>query len=284
MVAFASVLFTLKLPAAEKSDWITRLKQIDFLGAITLVIAVFCFLLGADRGSNDTWVSLMAIVPMCLAVVFFIAFVYVEVRVASYPFAPGHIIFERSLFACYLCNFFSFGSWVAATFYISLYFQASDGISASEVGVRLLPYILSSVSGSLFGGIVMKATGKYYWLTAIGYSLLTLGLTMTFGFSGFIGRNTVWFIVGTVFGGFGNGIGVTSTLTGLSKFSLSTVTLSKLIFPSCECGTRRHGSRDCMYISVSNSRGSYGPVVIRNDYTTIPPRRSTPQPSWQCGD
>jgi hypothetical protein len=49
----------------------------------------------------------------------------VELKVAAEPFAPGRIVFERSLFACYLCNFFSFAGWLSALFYVPLFFQAT---------------------------------------------------------------------------------------------------------------------------------------------------------------
>ena len=66
----------------------------------------------------------MTLVPLCLAVPLFIAFMLVELKVAAEPFAPGRIVLERSLIACYLCNFFSFAGWLSALFYVPLFFQA----------------------------------------------------------------------------------------------------------------------------------------------------------------
>ncbi|KAJ5439165.1 uncharacterized protein N7458_010163 [Penicillium daleae] len=215
ILAFIAVSVMLKLPARENTHWKDKLRRIDFLGAIVLVGAVLGFLLGLDRGSNVSWTLPLTIISLSVSVVLFIAFVLVEIYLAAEPFAPGHIIFNRTFFALYGCNFFSFGGWLAALFYIPLYFQAVDGVSATTAGLRLLPCILAGVSGSLFSGFIMRWTGKYYWLTVIAYSLLTTGCFTIYMFSGGVEASVVPMIIGTVMSAFGNGIGVTTTLIGL---------------------------------------------------------------------
>ncbi|KAI9747201.1 MAG: hypothetical protein M1815_004504 [Lichina confinis] len=148
-----------------------KLRRIDFLGAFTLVIGVFALLLSLDRGSNVSWGQPLTLALLATSVVFLLAFVYVETKVASEPFAPGHIIFDRSLCASYLCNFFSFAGWMATIFYIPLYFQAVEGLSATQAGSKLIPAIVAGVSGSLFAGFLMKRTGKYYRLTVAAYTV-----------------------------------------------------------------------------------------------------------------
>jgi predicted MFS family arabinose efflux permease len=218
LLAFVAVVFALKLPATEQKDWRTNLGRIDFLGALVLVSAVFDLIFGLDRGSNESWSLPISYGPLIASVFLFGIFVMVEKNVAAEPFAPGHIIFERSLFSCYLCNFFSFGGWLAILYYIPLFFQAVDGLGATGAAVRLIPAILAGVSGSLFGGIVMKKTGKFYWLTVIAYAMLTIGAVIVLCFVGLVTKSTYGIAVGLMFSGFGNGIGVTSTLIGLSAF------------------------------------------------------------------
>lgn len=221
ILAFVAVSLMLKLPARENSHWKDKLRRIDFLGAVVLVGAVLGFLLGLDRGSNVSWKMPLTIASLSISMVLFIVFVLVEVYLAAEPFAPGHIIFNRTFFALYCCNLFSFGGWIAALFYIPLYFQAVDGVSASVAGLRLLPSILAGVTGSLFAGIVMKRTGKYYWLTIAAYAALTLGCSAIFLFSGGAATGLIPMILGMVVAAFGNGIGVTTTLIGLSKLFFS---------------------------------------------------------------
>ncbi|THZ68771.1 MFS general substrate transporter [Aureobasidium pullulans] len=215
VLAFVVVGSVLKLPKREQTDWKQNLRRIDFLGAAILICAVFTLLLALDRGSNVSWKANITIISISLSIPLFILFVFVEMKVASEPFAPGHIIFNRSLFACYLCNFFSFSGWLAALFYIPLYFQAVDGLTATQAGVRLIPGIIAGVSGSLFGGFYMQRTGKFYWLTVIAYTCLVVGMTTVFLFTGFVVNSTIGIIIGMCICGSGNGVGVTSTLIGL---------------------------------------------------------------------
>jgi len=225
LVAFFAVAVALKEPKREhKSNWKDKLRRIDFLGAAILVCAVFALLLGLDRGSNVSWSGKITLVPLCVAFPLFGLFLFVEMKVAAEPFAPGHIIFNRSLFACYLCNFFSFAGWLAAIFYAPLYFQAVNGSSATTAGLLLLPNIVAGVSGSLFAGFYMQRTGKYYWLTVIAYANLVVGMVLILLFSGLLVNSTLGIIIGMVTCAFSNGIGVTSSLIALSKSAPSTTT------------------------------------------------------------
>jgi hypothetical protein len=137
MLASVVVYSVLDLPKSEDSHWKEKLRRIDFLGAFSLVIAVFCLLVGLDRGSNVSWSDTMAIVFTSVSIPLFALFIFIEMKVASNPFAPGHIIFERSLFASYLSNFFAIAANTGFLFYLPLYFQAVDGISAAGSGLRL---------------------------------------------------------------------------------------------------------------------------------------------------
>lgn len=214
VIAVIAVYFALDLPTQDHSHWKEKLVKIDFLGAAILVIAVFGLLLGLDHGSNYGWSDKITIVGLC-ATPLFVVFVLVERYVAKHPFAPFRIILNRSLFACYLCNFFAFAGWLAALFFIPLYWQVSADLSAARAGSLLLPCILFGVSGSLGGGIYMKRTGNYYWITIIAYAILVVGVLVILLFSGLVWKSEFGMIVGTCLAGVGNGIGVTTTLIGL---------------------------------------------------------------------
>lgn len=215
VIAFVAVYFVLNLPKIEDSHWKEKLSRIDFLGAFCLVIAIFALLLGLDRGSNVSWTSNLAIIYLSISAPLFVIFIFVEMKIATNPFAPGHIIFERSLIASYLCNFFSMGGYMASMFYAPLFFQAVDGVSAFDAGVRLIPGIIGSVTGSIGGGIIMQKTGKYYWITIMAYAFLLAGGVLVLLFSGLLFNSTVGIITGLVFSGFGGGMGVTTTLIAL---------------------------------------------------------------------
>lgn len=180
-----------------------------------LILATFTLLLGLDRGGNLSWRAPLTIASLCSSFLLFIAFIFVEQRLADEPFAPGRIIFNKHLIAFYLCNFFSFAGWLAAIFHLPLFFQVVDGLTASQAGLRLLPAIVAGVFGSLLGGIVMQKTGKYYWLTVFAYALLMVGMVPMLLFTGLIANSIYGISLSLVLCGLGNGIGITTSLIGL---------------------------------------------------------------------
>lgn len=277
IVAFAAVTIVLDMPAEEDTHWKDKLRRIDFAGAIVLIGAVLGFLVGLDRGSNVSWSMPLTIVSLSISTVLFILFAVIEVYFAAEPFAPGQIIFNRTFFANYACNFAGFGGWLAALFYIPLYFQAVDGVSATVAGLRLLPSICASVSGSLFAGFVMKWTGKYYWLTVIGYAGLTLGLTGIFLFSGGAVSSTVPMILAMVVAAFGNGVGITTTLIALSEpFPLNQIVpflpCLGLLTESSSIKRKPRGpsGSDCRHISLPFAGVSYRPLSVIHYSPTTP--------------
>ena len=104
---------------------------------------------------------------------------------------------------------------MALLFYIPLFYQAVDGFSATQAGVRLLPNVIGAVSGSLSGGLLMQRTGKYYWLTILASSISTLGTLLIILCTGLVVNNTYGISVGLALGGFCTGIATTTTLIGL---------------------------------------------------------------------
>lgn len=184
VAAIISVSLALKLPKRETEHFLAKLKRIDFAGAVVLVSGVFCLLVGLDRGGNVSWTDHITVGCLSAFCVLFVLFALIELKVASEPFAPKAIVASPALVASYLANFFGAGTTVALTFMVTLYFQAVKGRTASEAGVVLLSAVPFGVGGSLFGGIVMQKTGKYYWLTVLTFGLMVLGQVLVAGFTG----------------------------------------------------------------------------------------------------
>lgn len=214
-VAILACVFALKLPPQEHQEWRKKLRRVDFLGAMALVGAIFCLIFGMDRGSNVSWATPISYGPLVASAVLAAVFVYVEAHVAKEPFAPGHVLFERSILAACLANFFSFGGWLSGIYYLPLFYQAVDGYTATGAALLLIPSTIAGVSGSLCAGIFMKRTGKYYWLTVGAYTLLTGGMTVLLLFTGLAQNNTYAITAGTILCALGNGTGVTTTLIAI---------------------------------------------------------------------
>ncbi|KAI0776418.1 major facilitator superfamily domain-containing protein [Irpex lacteus] len=203
--------FILQVPLAvlaiiAVSDFIAKLKRIDFGGALTLVAAIFSLLLGLDRGGNVSWQDHYTVGYLVVFAILFLVFVFIELEIAAEPFAPKRIIVNRALFASYSANFFAAGMGVVQSFMITLYFQAVQGRTAGQAGVVLIPSILAAVLGSLLAGVTMQATGKYYWLTFSVFFIMLVGYIVVPIFSG------LWLYS---YAGITVGAGITTTLIAL---------------------------------------------------------------------
>ncbi|KAF2755071.1 MFS general substrate transporter [Pseudovirgaria hyperparasitica] len=215
LISIIAVSLALKLPRHNRGSWKAKVLRIDFFGAIILITAISAFLIALDRGSNQSWKDKWTIVSLAISLPLFALFILVESKVAAEPFAPGHIIFRRSMFAGYLVNFFAFGGWLGALFYIPLHFQVVNDLSATEASLRLIPSIVCGVSGSLTAGFYMQRTGKYYWLTVMCYTNLTIGMSVVLLCSGILFNSVPGIMVGMCICAFSNGIGVTTSLIAL---------------------------------------------------------------------
>ena len=197
IIAIVAVTFALELPKSSDSDLWAKFKRVDFFGALTLVSSIFFLLFGLNRGGNISWHDELTVGSLIAFVVFFILFCTVEMFLASEPFAPKRIIVNRTLISSYLVNFFGLGSSMAVLFYISLYFQAVQAKTAMQAGLWLLPSIFAGVCGSLIGGLVMQATGKFYWITVAGYCTLFAGTIVVTLNTGVVGHSLAGIITGT---------------------------------------------------------------------------------------
>ncbi|PPR05313.1 hypothetical protein CVT26_011572 [Gymnopilus dilepis] len=213
--AIVSVSFSLRLPKHDTGEFKAKLKRVDFGGAASLVFTVFFLLFALDRGGNIAWNDRYTIASLVAFGAFFVLFAFIEMELASEPFAPRRIIVNRSLIASYLVNFFGIASAFTQLFHISLYLQAVQSKSASEAGLWLIMGVVGGLTGSLSGGLIMQATGKYYWLTVGGYVALFFGTIIVNLTSGVLVTSTIGIALGFVMSSVGNGSGITTSLISL---------------------------------------------------------------------
>ena len=199
ITAIISVTLALHLPKTEASDLMTKFKRVDWVGAVSLILTVFLLLFALDRGGNVSWNDHLTIYSFAAFAICFIGFALIEMKFASEPFAPQRIIVNRALIASYLANFFGMVSGFALVFYLPLYLQAVLGQTASQAGLWLLTRVFGVLLGSLGSGLIMQATGKYYWLSIISYIALLLGTLVVNLSTGIIFSSTIGIAAGEYF-------------------------------------------------------------------------------------
>ncbi|KAL6301227.1 MFS general substrate transporter [Sparassis latifolia] len=196
VLAILSVALGLRLPRADNAAFRAKLRRVDFGGAFTLVLAVFALLLALDRGANAAWRAPLTLCAFAVSALAFALFALVETRVAAEPLAPRHIVASGALLASYLCNLLVNGVFFVITFHVPLFLQAVRGLGAARAGAALIPCIAGGVSASVLSGLVMQATGRYYWLTVGAFGVTLAGAVLVALEAGAVGFDMVWLCVG----------------------------------------------------------------------------------------
>ncbi|KAJ3573810.1 hypothetical protein NP233_g2185 [Leucocoprinus birnbaumii] len=194
-----------------------KIRRIDFAGAITLVCAVFCLLYGMDKGGSLGWQHASTVSALISFAFLIIIFGLIEGFVASEPFAPPRIVFNRGLIPSYLTNFLTVAASFGQLFHISLYFQAVLGKSAAVTGAWLVITIAADLTSSLLCGVIMQSTGRYYYLSTCAYVVMLSGVVTVAGGTGLLRmpKSMGEIIAGLAVTAMGYGGGITTSVVAL---------------------------------------------------------------------
>ena len=152
-----------------------RLK-LDAAGAILATLGCTAAVFGFSMGPEQGWLSPLTVGSGVAALVFLIAFLYVE-RTADNPVVPFELFKDRNRVATFAAVFLAGGVMFTLTVLIGLYVQDIMGYSALRAGVGFIPFVialgiglgLSSHLVSLFPPRVLVIAGGVLVLGAMLY-------------------------------------------------------------------------------------------------------------------
>lgn len=177
-VAAIFIFFLLTIPDRSTTHLPNRekLAQMDFLGIFFLLPGVVCLLLALQwGGSKYDWNSGRIIALLVLAGVLAIAFVLVQIFRPETATIPPRIFAQRSIAAGFCATFTVGASMMIVVYYLPIWFQAIEGVSAVDSGIRLLPLVLSMVLASISSGALIARVGYYTPFMLFGCMLLSIG-------------------------------------------------------------------------------------------------------------
>lgn len=139
-------------------------ERIDFFGAFTLISTLIFLFLGLNTGGNVLpWTHPLVLASFPVSAFFFCLFIYIEKSHAKEPIIPLNLLLNRTILsACLVC-------WLGSMLYYSLIFYGPvylqiKHFSPSKAGLYLTSFSLGSAIGSISAGLIMRKTGKYYFL------------------------------------------------------------------------------------------------------------------------
>lgn len=165
LLALALVLFS------YKESFIHMRQKIDWWGAITLVGATVSLMFALELGGNQySWGSTVILGLFAASTILILVFLFIE-RMSEEPII-AFPLFKRRLFAASNAVGLFYGATsIVAIIYIPIFVQGVLGGSATNSGLILLPYMLSSVIGATIGGIV---SGKFSYRNIMIFSAVVL--------------------------------------------------------------------------------------------------------------
>ncbi|KAH9017661.1 MFS general substrate transporter [Lactarius hengduanensis] len=185
------------------------LKRIDYGGSATLLVSVLSFLVFLSARYNDeqSWEAPGVILPLALSVVSLIAFVLVELCVASEPMLAPFLLKQKMPVLNGLSTFFVANCTFTIMYFFPMWFQTVAMTSASTAGS------ISMSCGSMFAGWMVHRTGKYKLLNLIFGAFPFLAATFITQIREDSGPAQLWFSIIPL--GFGNAVVLQTMLVAL---------------------------------------------------------------------
>ncbi|MCJ1336427.1 hypothetical protein MMC09_001703 [Bachmanniomyces sp. S44760] len=189
------VFFLVKIPTKKTEK--SRLKRIDYLGALSLISTLILLLLGINSGGNVVpWTHPLVLITLPLSFVCLLLFIYIESSVAVEPVIPVRLLLNRTVLASCLTNWFITMAVFALLFYGPIYFQV-QGMSTTQAGIRLIPQSIGTCIGSVGTGLIMRWLGRYYVLNIFIQliSIAAFALVSTFTLSTPVWAPFIYFLM-----------------------------------------------------------------------------------------
>lgn len=160
----AIIFFVLTVPDREttKLPWKAKLSQLDIVGTGLLMPGVICLLLALQWGGlTYAWNSPRIIALLTLASVLLVGFVAVQILMPNTATVPPRIFVQRSILAGFYATTCIGSQMMIFVYFLPIWFQAIQGISAVDSGIRLLPMVLPMVAASIITGVLVARIGYY---------------------------------------------------------------------------------------------------------------------------
>ncbi|KAI8142506.1 major facilitator superfamily domain-containing protein [Fennellomyces sp. T-0311] len=178
-VAILIILFVFRETVAlQRQSMMDKIKRIDFLGALFSVGFVTCLLLALNWGPPYGWNDKHVIASFVACGVALIALIFVEGWVAKEPLMPPEVMLDPKVFIIYFYMVLLGFGFIGTMFFGPILFQTVFGASSIESSVRLIPFMVCLMAGSISSSIFMRYFPyvKFYILTGAAASTLGYGL------------------------------------------------------------------------------------------------------------
>ncbi|KAL7629100.1 hypothetical protein AAE478_000618 [Parahypoxylon ruwenzoriense] len=183
--------------------------RLDPLGTFFFVPSIVCLLLALQWGGSEyEWGSWQIILLLVLFGVLLVAFAAVQVLMPDTATIPVRVITHRSIAAATVFMLAVAGSMMMCVYFLPLWFQVVQGVSALQSGIDTIPFVLSLVAGSIMAGGTTQKLGYYVPAMLVCPTIMAIGQGLMSTFR--VGETSAHWIGYQFLVGFGLGTGMQS--------------------------------------------------------------------------
>jgi Major Facilitator Superfamily len=177
-VSMLIVVFFLHLSPPQQAglDFRQKLIRMDPIGNLLFLPSIICLLLALQWGGTTyAWNNVRIIVLFVLFGVLLICWVITQVRGSENATVPPRIFQQRTIISGFCFSACIGGVMLSMNYYLSIWFQAIDGVDALQSGIRSLPFILALVVSSILAGVFVSKVGYYSPCVIVCSILMSIG-------------------------------------------------------------------------------------------------------------
>ncbi|KAI0021659.1 putative efflux pump [Xylariomycetidae sp. FL0641] len=153
-----------------------RIRHFDPLGTLVFMPAVICLLLALQWGGTKyAWSSGRIVALFVVFGVLLLVFLLLQHLQQEDATVPPRVFKNRTVWASGLYAFGTGSSFFLFVYYVPIWFQAVQGVSAVDSGIRNLPMLISVVVLSMAAGGLVSAVGYYTPFMLAGSVLMAVG-------------------------------------------------------------------------------------------------------------
>ncbi|MEY3538515.1 MAG: hypothetical protein RL645_1329 [Actinomycetota bacterium] len=157
--------------------------RIDWLGALTIIVAVVPLLLVAENGRDWGWGSTNSILMYAIGAFGIVAFIVAERKAGEEAILPLALFKSRTFTGSTIMGVIVGVGMFGGMMTIPLLLQIVMGASPTESGFMMLPMVFGMMMGTTISGQVTSKTGKYKIFLTTGTAFLTLGYVYMISFN-----------------------------------------------------------------------------------------------------
>ncbi|KAI0831279.1 MFS amino acid permease [Trametes gibbosa] len=172
-VGFALLFFFLRLNPHRGKTLREHIAQFDFVGLFLIIAGIVLILLGFNF-SETSWSTPQCIAPLAIGVALLVVASVNELLTTRSPILPPRLFKTRTTALLLVSSLLHAFAFFTGAYYLPVYFQVL-GSSATNAGVRMLPFSLGGALLSVVSGQIVSRTGRWRPVMWVAWAIMVLG-------------------------------------------------------------------------------------------------------------